>query len=141
MQQFTSLWGDVDPFHNFRVLVIQCQEDTISRNTSQQLPPNIRHADRNKIQKSFNWNKYIQFLSSNVIDLIFWNVSFWSTLELYWNHTSWHECSPVNLPHIFRTSFHKNTSAFVIIFDEFSKCDVAVFESNFDQNSSEHRRV
>ena len=37
-------------------------------------------------------------------------------LQVYWNHTSaWVWCSPVNLLHIFRTSFLKNTSELLLL--------------------------
>ena len=40
--------------------------------------------------------------------------------QLYWSNfleiTLWHECSPVNLLHVFRTPFTKNTSEWLLLF-------------------------
>ena len=41
----------------------------------------------------------------------------------------WHGCSPVNLPHIFRTPFPKNTSGWLLL----SRVAAVNFTSSFSQ--------
>ena len=63
-----------------------------------------------------SWEKVFWKYAANLQENTHAEVRFGlSCKQLYWNRTSARVCSPVNLPHIFRTTFLKNTSGWLLL--------------------------
>ena len=69
-----------------------------------------KQPSRSVLGKSFSENMQQIYRRTPILKCDFNRVA----LQLYWNHT-WHECSPENLLHVFRTPFPKSASGGLLL--------------------------
>ena len=74
-----------------------------------------KQSSKGRLKKRYSENIQQVYRKTSMPKCDFNKVTFQLALQLHWNRI-WHGCSPVNLQHIFRTPFSKNTSKRLLLY-------------------------